>query len=52
MDSTGVGALVFGFNAARERGLAFEVHNPSRVVAQELRVTGLAELFGVRGDPL
>jgi anti-anti-sigma factor len=52
MDSTGVGALVSGFNAARERGLVFEVQNPSRFVAQELRATGLAELFGVCADPL
>jgi anti-anti-sigma factor len=52
MDSTGVGALVSGFNAARERGLVFEVNNPSRFVAQELRTTGLAELFGVCADPL
>jgi anti-anti-sigma factor len=52
MDSTGVGALVSGFNASRERGLAFEVHNPSRFVAQALRTTGLEELLVVCGDPL
>ncbi len=47
MDSMGVGALVTGYNAAREVGTRFVLRNPSEFVHRQLRVTGLAELFGL-----
>jgi anti-sigma B factor antagonist len=47
MDSTGVGALVVGYNAAREVGAAFEVHNPSQFVHRQLHITGLTDVFGL-----
>ena len=47
MDSMGVGALVTGYNAAREIGTRFVLRNPSEFVHRQLRVTGLAEMFGL-----
>jgi anti-anti-sigma factor len=47
MDSMGVGALVSGYNAAREIGSRFLLRNPSEFVHRQLRVTGLAEMFGL-----
>jgi anti-anti-sigma factor len=47
MDSMGVGALVTGFNAARETGTRFELRNPSEFVHRQLRITGLTEMFGL-----
>jgi anti-anti-sigma factor len=47
MDSMGIGALVAGLNAARELGSQFVLRNPSEFVHRQLRVTGLAELFGL-----
>ena len=47
MDSMGIGTLVAGYNAAREAGARFELRNPSEFVHQQLRVTGLAEMFGL-----
>ena len=47
MDSMGIGALVAGYNAAREVGARFVLRNPSEFVHRQLRVTGLAELFGL-----
>ena len=49
MDSMGVGALVSGHNAAREMGSRFVLRNPSEFVHRQLRVTGLAEMFGLSG---
>jgi anti-sigma B factor antagonist len=52
MDSLGIGALVAGHTAARETGTAFVLRNPSEFVHRQLRVTGLAELFGLSAvDP-
>ncbi|GAB1691528.1 hypothetical protein KRM28CT15_33310 [Krasilnikovia sp. M28-CT-15] len=51
MDSMGVGALVSGANAAREVGARFTLRNPSEFVHRQLRVTGLAEMFGLPGTP-
>ena len=50
MDSMGVGALVTGYNAARETGTRFVLRNPSEFVHRQLRVTGLAEMFGLSGS--
>jgi anti-sigma B factor antagonist len=47
MDSMGVGALVAGHNAARETGTTFVLRNPSEFVHRQLRVTGLAAMFGL-----
>jgi anti-anti-sigma factor len=49
MDSMGIGALVAGYNAAREIGAQFVLRNPSEFVHRQLRVTGLAEMFGLPG---
>ena len=51
MDSMGIGALVTGYNAARELGIRFELRNPSEFVHRQLRVTGLAEMFGLPPAP-
>jgi len=57
MDSTGIGALVVGYNAAREVNAEFEVRNPSQFVHRQLHITGLTEVFGLppvnrpRGTP-
>ena len=47
MDSVGIGALVSGYNTAREMGTRFLLRNPSEFVHRQLRVTGLAEMFGL-----
>jgi anti-sigma B factor antagonist len=47
MDSMGVGALVAGHNAARDIGARFVLRNPSQFVHRQLRITGLAEMFGL-----
>jgi anti-anti-sigma factor len=47
MDSQGIGTLVSGYNAAREVGTSFVLRNPSEFVHRQLRVTGLAEMFGL-----
>ena len=50
MDSLGVGALVTGYNTARAMGTTFVLRNPSDFVHRQLRVTGLAEMFGLPGS--
>jgi anti-anti-sigma factor len=47
MDSMGIGALVTGYNTARELGTRFVLRNPSEFVHRQLRVTGLAAMFGL-----
>lgn len=47
MDSQGIGTLVTGYNAAREVGSRFVLRNPSDFVHRQLRVTGLADMFGL-----
>lgn len=52
MDSMGIGALVAGYNAARDVGTSFVLRNPSEFVHRQLRVTGLAGMFGLpASDP-
>ncbi|GII22558.1 STAS domain-containing protein [Planosporangium mesophilum] len=41
IDSTGIGALAAGHNAAQRRGLGFAVRNATGMVAAQLRQTGL-----------
>jgi anti-sigma B factor antagonist len=50
MDSLGIGALVTGYNVAREVGTRFLLRNPSEFVHRQLRVTGLADMFGLDGS--
>jgi anti-anti-sigma factor len=47
MDSTGVGALVVGYNTARDFGAEFVVRNPSPFVLRQLHITGLTDVFGL-----
>ena len=47
MDTMGVGALVTGYNVAREIGTRFVLRNPSEFVHRQLRITGLADMFGL-----
>jgi anti-sigma B factor antagonist len=47
MDSKGIGLLVVAHQAAREQGTRFMVRNPSEFVHRQLRITGLAGLFGL-----
>jgi anti-sigma B factor antagonist len=51
MDSMGIGTLVTGYNAAREVGTRFILRNPSEFVHRQLRVTGLADMFGLPPTP-
>jgi anti-sigma B factor antagonist len=44
IDSTGLGALIFGFQRARDAGIAFRLRRPSRGVRQILVVSGLLEV--------
>ena len=47
IDSTGVGALVGGRNAAQALGIPFTVRQPSSFVVNQLRQTGLYEALAV-----
>jgi anti-sigma B factor antagonist len=49
VDSSGIGALAAGQNAARTVGIGFAVSNPAPFVRQQLRMMGLADAFGVQG---
>ncbi len=44
IDSTGLGALVFGFQRARDAGIAFRLTRASRGVRQVLVLSGLLEV--------
>jgi anti-sigma B factor antagonist len=45
VDSTGMGALVAGYNAAKNAGVRFDVREIAPFVADQLRATGLHELL-------
>lgn len=47
VDSTGIGAIVAGQNAALSVGSAFAVVNPTPFVRRQLRMMGLSDAFGV-----
>jgi anti-anti-sigma factor len=47
IDSTGVGALVAGRNAAQTLGIRFSVRRPSTFVIAQLRQTGLYDALTV-----
>ena len=44
IDSTGLGALVFGFQRARDAGIGFRLARPTRGVHQVLVLSGLLEI--------
>jgi anti-sigma B factor antagonist len=44
IDSTGLGALVFGFQRARDAGVAFRLAHPTSGVRQILVLSGLLEV--------
>ena len=44
IDSTGLGALVFGFQRARDAGIRFRLAHPSTTVKQILVLSGLLEV--------
>lgn len=45
VDSTGMGAIVAGYNAAKDAGVRFDVQEVAPFVADQLRATGLYELL-------
>jgi anti-anti-sigma factor len=45
IDSTGIGALAAGYNAARSRGVHFAVRQSSPFIVTQLRQTGLYDAF-------
>ena len=47
VDSTGIGALAAGQNAARTVGIGFQVIHPAPFVTTQLRMMGLSDAFGV-----
>jgi anti-sigma B factor antagonist len=47
IDSTGLGALIFGFQRARDEGIGFRLARPSRGVHQILVLSGLLEVVEV-----
>ncbi|MEU4690111.1 STAS domain-containing protein [Actinoplanes sp. NPDC023714] len=51
LDSSGVGVLVQGLQSAEEVAARFAVVNPGDKVYDQLRISGLLELFNVSGAP-
>lgn len=47
IDSTGLGALISGFQRARDRGIGFSLSNPSVQVRQILVLSGLLEVLPI-----
>ena len=45
IDSTGIGALAAGYNAARRLGVPFTIRQPSPFLETQLRQTGLYDLL-------
>ena len=45
IDSTGIGALAAGYNAARRLGVRFAVRRPSAFIETQLRQTGLYDVL-------
>jgi anti-sigma B factor antagonist len=49
IDSTGLGALIFGFQRARDAGVRFRLANPNATVRQILVLSGLLEVVELTG---
>lgn len=47
LDSSGINALLEGYAAAKRRDIPLQLVSPHAHVRQILRITGLAEVFGV-----
>ncbi|MEU4244032.1 STAS domain-containing protein [Actinoplanes sp. NPDC026619] len=47
IDSTGLGALIFGFQRARDANMRFRLAHPNRTVHQILMLSGLLEVVEV-----
>jgi anti-sigma B factor antagonist len=47
VDSTGLGAIVFGFQRARDEGVTLQLARPTRGVRQVLVLSGLLEVVGL-----
>lgn len=50
IDSTGLGALVAGYKAARAAGVPYRVGQVAPFVERQIRLTGLDELLGEPAD--
>jgi len=48
IDSTGLGAIIFGFQRARDEGVGFQLAHPSRGVHQILVLSGLLEVVEIK----
>ncbi|GGQ64467.1 STAS domain-containing protein [Couchioplanes azureus] len=48
IDSTGLGAIIFGFQRARDEGVDFLLARPTRGVHQILVLSGLLEVVGLQ----
>ncbi|MFI5936746.1 STAS domain-containing protein [Actinoplanes sp. NPDC051494] len=48
IDSTGLGAIIFGFQRARDEGITFQLAHPSRGVHQILVLSGLLEVVEIK----
>lgn len=51
IDSTGLGAIIFGFQRARDRGIEFRLARPNRAVHQVLVLSGLLEVLELDDPP-
>ena len=51
IDSTGLGALIFGFQRAREQGVGYLLARPTHSVHQVLVLSGLLELVELVEPP-
>jgi anti-sigma B factor antagonist len=51
VDSTGMSALLAGYNTAKHAGVAYEVREVAPFVEKQLRVTGVYELLAQRPGP-
>jgi anti-anti-sigma factor len=49
IDSTGIGALAAGYNAARRLGVPLAIRRPSPFVVTQLRQTGLYDTLTANG---
>jgi len=48
LDSSGVGVLVVAYKEATAAGAKYEVVGPNPAVYEQLRLTGLVDLFGIK----
>jgi anti-sigma B factor antagonist len=51
IDSTGLGAIIFGFQRARDERVEFQLANPTRGVRQVLLLSGLLDVIELADPP-